>query len=184
MYKKCVTHLVLLNIFTPASSWRERLFWPIKVIPGREFNYDRGKVLFEKYLNPWYSAHVHVNCVWGRDWWRPIQTAPASWRAAMNWGWEKHTEREATPKKKPVYIWALPKLRFDPPSGHFGAQRFCRKWEGQRWFWYGILIEIKVNIGEIWWKLGGLVRIIFTEELLQDNSQIHSICLRLGLPLV
>ena len=115
MYKKCVTHLVLLNIFTPASSWRERLFWPIKVIPEREFNYDRGKVLFEKYLNPWYSAHVHVNCVWGRDWWRPIQTAPASWRAAMNWGWEKHTEREATPKKKTCIFGHCPNCDLTPP---------------------------------------------------------------------
>ena len=32
------------------------------------------------------SPYVHVNCVWGRDWWSPIQTAPESWRVPMNWG--------------------------------------------------------------------------------------------------
>ena len=70
-------------------------------------------------------------------------------------------------------------------SGHFVAQIFRLKWEkmlnsnfdfgneyfdsdyGQRWFWDGILKEIKVDIDEIWWKLGGLVWIIFTEELPQ-----------------
>ena len=37
---------------------------------------------------------------------------------------------------------------------------FRRKWEhyfasdyGQLWFWDGILVEIMLNIGEIWWKL-------------------------------
>ena len=35
---------------------------------------------------PHKSAYVHVNCVWGRDWWSPIQTAPESRRVAINYG--------------------------------------------------------------------------------------------------
>ena len=74
------------------------------------------------------------------------------------------------PKKKRVYL-GIAQITIWPPlvrkSGHFVAQIFCRKWEnslnsnfdfgneyfdsdqGHRWFWDGILMEIKVNIGEI-----------------------------------
>ena len=62
-----------------------------------------------------------------------------------------------------IAIWP-PLMR---KSGHLVAQIFCQKLEnslnsnfdfgneyfdsdsGQRWFWNGILMEIKVNIGEI-----------------------------------
>ena len=38
----------------------------------------------------------------------------------------------------------------------FGNKYFDSDY-GQRWFWDDILVEIMVNIGEIWWKLGGSV---------------------------
>ena len=87
----------------------------------------------------------------------------------------------------------------------FVAQIFRRKWGncfnsnfyfvfwneyfdsdyGQSWFWDGILMEIIVNIGEIWWKLGGSVMVYIhwrtaTNNL--GNAQINTVFLAWGSP--
>ena len=71
-----------------------------------------------------------MNCVWGRDWWSPIQTAPASWRAAMNWG-----------NKKTFLKWNIRHGRGSTKCSHIrkrgyirpgAARQLSRQWRGGR----------------------------------------------------
>ena len=48
------------------------------------------------------ASYVQVNCVCGLDWCRPIQTAPATPRLAMNW---RSSPPESSVARCPYNVW-------------------------------------------------------------------------------
>ena len=102
--------------------------------------------------------------------------------------------REAPPKKKTVYIWALPKLQFDPPIAQIRAlcgttilpkmRKFFKQqfwlWEWIFWQWLMSKMILRWysdgNQGKYWWnwwKLSGSVMVYIHWRTATNNLGKH-----------